>query len=479
LPGEVLTVRLRLLLLVAVAALVSLPQLSCKGLRENPVSSQPSDGGVDQGPACAGKMCNGTCIPGATCCTVAECTMPAGGTVACTANQCVQTCTNTSLTACSNTCTDTTSDIHNCGRCGRDCMGGGCSQSACGIVTLAPADVGNDLALETSAQSVFLSKFPYRADQITALPKNGLDLGDGGILPEFQSAFQMVITSIAVDASNVYWVFNRTQIMKIPYQDGSPYAMPSGSASMLFDASTMNAPDGGGPLEIDARPTDPFTDGSDLRLAGTRLCAITSAGDGSDASLISMDLDGTNVKTLQAGTVMGAFTTNGNNAFYASTGTVIPEIDQIDARGSSNKIVLMTNYGTPNAMASNGELLWFAYATTINRVRVGVSMQGNDTFYNAPTGNYIIAVLADADYAYWIENVSAITSYPPQCMGTIIYRKAKNAATSAAPEQLGMVPGPGGGNYGSCATGAAAIDSTAIYWIFGMTYSGQLMKIAK
>lgn len=75
-------------------------------------------------------LCKGDTVAacGAAC---TACLTPTGGTVACTAGACVQTCTAATEKACGDKCLDTSISAVHCGRCDHSCEAGKCVAGAC------------------------------------------------------------------------------------------------------------------------------------------------------------------------------------------------------------------------------------------------------------------------------------------------------------------------------------------------------------
>jgi hypothetical protein len=119
----------------------------------NDAVSPPKDGGVDTGPCGAKTMCNGSCVDTTTdlqncgtcgkVCDVGDAgTPPDGGTITptCVASACGLQCGGI-LSLCSGKCLDTSSDPLNCGSCGNACDAGSCVNKAC--TTTVTVKVGN------------------------------------------------------------------------------------------------------------------------------------------------------------------------------------------------------------------------------------------------------------------------------------------------------------------------------------------------
>ncbi len=127
--------------------------------------------------ACVINACGGSCVPNVKRCgmganMVETCDATgtwvadsacAGGTPECSDGMC-----RCSKTTCQDTCTDTTTDAKNCGRCGRDCLGGTCTQGKCSVVELGAAGDG-----DFEVSGLYLYHTDYDANLIYKRPITG------------------------------------------------------------------------------------------------------------------------------------------------------------------------------------------------------------------------------------------------------------------------------------------------------------------
>jgi hypothetical protein len=94
-------------------------------------------------------------------------------------------------------CGDTTSSAANCGRCGHDCLGGGCSMSACQPVALVGGDAGVT-PLGLAQDDAYLYWTDDGHDKIWRTDKT-----TGTATPLDQTTFEP--TAIADDDAGIYW----------------------------------------------------------------------------------------------------------------------------------------------------------------------------------------------------------------------------------------------------------------------------------
>ena len=86
---------------------------------------------------CVGGGCqcpNGTLDCGGVCATCA--TPPSGAVSSCSGATCSFTCTASGTVACGNACSNFQTDGLNCGSCGHNCQGGGCTGGVCQAITV-------------------------------------------------------------------------------------------------------------------------------------------------------------------------------------------------------------------------------------------------------------------------------------------------------------------------------------------------------
>ncbi len=94
-------------------------------------------------------------------------------------------------------CGDTTSDTHNCGACGHDCLGGTCSMSVCRPVSLVTAAQGANPS-RLAQDDTFLYWTAQVNDRVYRTAKNG-----GGTVVLTQSTSEPI--PVGVDDGGIYW----------------------------------------------------------------------------------------------------------------------------------------------------------------------------------------------------------------------------------------------------------------------------------
>jgi hypothetical protein len=94
-------------------------------------------------------------------------------------------------------CVDVTADPKNCGRCGHDCLGGGCEAGACLPVPLVPGGSPRAIALDT-AHVFWTDSNSARVGQVGKDGTGRIDLALGGTKNSYP-------IGIATDGANMFW----------------------------------------------------------------------------------------------------------------------------------------------------------------------------------------------------------------------------------------------------------------------------------
>ena len=127
-------------------------------------------------------------------------------------------------------CQDTTSDPHNCGTCGHDCLGGDCLSSLCQPVILASNGYPNGIAVDAT--------HVYWTDLITGVMRLPLAGGTPELLAPADSP-----EAIALDPAHVYWTA-KNSVGRIDLGGGTATSLLSttlktGAWALAIDGSTL------------------------------------------------------------------------------------------------------------------------------------------------------------------------------------------------------------------------------------------------
>jgi hypothetical protein len=170
-------------------------------------------------------LCGNTCFAndvnhcGPSCVT---CGAPTLGVATCDGTTCGFTCT---FMQCGSTCVDPSNDAHNCGSCGRDCLGASCASGMC-----QPEEIYAHYPDTLVVDAKNLYWLDYGTTKLFQGPKGG--------------GTELFLTSgveglVAVDATNVYYVgSNGISIVAIPIGGGtSIFATSPGTAFTIKRAA--------------------------------------------------------------------------------------------------------------------------------------------------------------------------------------------------------------------------------------------------
>jgi hypothetical protein len=230
----------------------------CKNGVKDSTETDVDCGGPDC-PKCGyHKLCSvpGDCQPGLVCFTMGP---PPPAQCSCTPG--------TIYCASTNTCTDPTSDPLNCGYCGHSCQGGTCA----GGMGCAPVPFATGQSAPTSLAVDATNLYWTNAGSNSAVMKGPL----AGGAPQALASGQVAAWGIAVDATSVYWTTATMngKVQSVPIAGGAATTIASGqgiplgiavdSAYVYWTNSAMpgavlRAPIGGGAATTLATGTSPW-----------------------------------------------------------------------------------------------------------------------------------------------------------------------------------------------------------------------------
>jgi hypothetical protein len=322
----------------------------------------------------------------------------------CTAGACGLAC-NTSFGNCDknddNGCeTPLFSDPKNCGGCGRDCAGGGCTNGQCQPITLATGQSYPQTIVLDQSTVYWGSLYSYTVDKI---PKDG---GTSTILTQNE----VYPSGIALDATYLYWVdrgYGSADglVRKLPLAGGAPSTLVSGLSS---------------------RPTAIVVAGSEI------FYATTGSGSGLDGTVVRVPV--TNVPDAGAGSVVAtaqsgptSMAADATAVYWTNAGTNVAP-DAGGPNGTVMKCLLPACAGGPQAVAAGqnhprgiavdaDSIYWTNYGTGQNdgavlkcaKSSAGALDGGGAPVTTLATGLlYPDAVTVDAKYAYFTTHTGLI-----------------------------------------------------------------------
>jgi Low-density lipoprotein receptor repeat class B len=303
------------------------------------------------------------------------------------------------LTPCTS-CVDVTSDMHNCGACGHDCMFSGCSDSICQPLTLASGPV-NPHGIAIDANNVYFTT--YGDNTVMSVPKAG------GTLMPIATGVQLP-SIIAVSGTTLYWT---------NWTDGTVTSAAVTGGTVTTLVSGLNAPFG---LTVDSTNVYFAENGN-----GVVGLVPLNAGPAVDAGIFTILTSGPSNLVNVGVNATQAFLTN--------------------ASGSVGSVQLMGDGGIEQL--SMGQSPW---GLAIDATNVYFGDQNAGAVGRMPLGGGAVTLLAtsqdtprgvavDASFVYWAERGGGHIRKVPISGG---------AATTLAFNQGGPIN--------------LALDDTTIYW---------------
>jgi sugar lactone lactonase YvrE len=314
-------------------------------------------------------------------------------------------------------CGDTTSDPHNCGMCGHDCLGGACVQGSCQPVVLASNGYPNAITLNTTAL--------YWSDLVSGIMRLPL-----GTMTPTMIASANAPEGVALDNTFVYWTA----------KDGVARApLAGGPVSMLYSGAVASGPWG---IAVDTAHVY-WTD----KTANT---------------LLAVPLAGGALKVLAKGLSSPDGVVVDSATVYLADGTnqqVNGDILRVPTTGAGAQSTLAPDQKGPRALALDAVSLYWTDSAPFYPSPTGlimkVSKAGGMPVKIADAQGDPLGLAVDDTYVYWVNGD----------VGTIV-RAPKDGGLS---EVLA-----GGQTYVT----AIAIDDNAIYWTT-QAQGGTVVLLAK
>jgi hypothetical protein len=323
----------------------------------SPCTGSGADGGMT-GPVCVnlmtdvnncgacGKVCSGA--NGVPSCNAGTCGIACIGTY--------QDCDKNPTNGCE---VDIASDGKSCGKCGHDCLSGGCANSLCQPVAIASGQNGPWM-LALDANNIYWTT--YAGGQVRSCAKNGCNNTPATLASGQQGPY-----GIAVDGTNVYWAnfsANTVQKCAVGGCGGNPTTLASSQTGAIGVAVDANA-----------------VYWTNITAGQVQKCATGGCG-GNPTTLATLNapyllaVDNTNVYWSGGNAIRKCTTTNcGNNyvQLAGSTGSGIT-VDGTDVYWSGNaiqKCAIGGCGGNPTTLVSGG----FAF---------GIAVDGTDVYWASP-----------------------------------------------------------------------------------------------
>lgn len=263
-------------------------------------------------------------------------------------------------TVCGGACVDTIKDPHNCGTCGRDCLGGTCTGGLCGDVKLASGKAVGQMTF-TDTQVIFIDRTPdptslNDAIYSTSKDPNGAsptlltDPGDGVLAIASDSGFLYYSTSTGIYSRGLTQVGGTSSTVTLaPYPKNLVPSFPD-----FFWA--QQGPEGVKRLSGYATTTIASRSGSFVVDAGHLFLGVY-ANYGSPAGLYKYTLAGGSVTqiTTTAGSDIDALATDDRYVYFVEGSTLV----RLNKDGTGRTVVLTGKIASlPGYVLLNGYVYW-------------------------------------------------------------------------------------------------------------------------
>jgi hypothetical protein len=299
------------------------------------------------------------------------------------------------LTMCTNACVDTTTDKNNCGACGTKCAGT-CEGGRCAIVLDYTSSATSALAQD--ATHVFWTESNGESHQ-------GAKSGPSYLV----LATNAWTTSVAVDASNVYWPYGAAiEMAEIGGNSSSEQTMPNAANEVIADGTWVYVADatgirrfasGGGTVDTIITDTKPHA----LATTSNGLIFWANAA----YQLEVANIDGTSQSTLTTMTSsIDHVVTDGSNVYFAWMDDVL----SVPIQTSGPPLVLASGLVPPASLATDGTSVFWVDSGGIWKVPVN----GGAKAKIHTSTNDIVEIVVDSTAVYWTSNLAQIGKLTPK-----------------------------------------------------------------
>jgi hypothetical protein len=332
---------------------------------------------------------------------------------------------------------DVQSDPGNCGACGHDCLGGGCTSGMCQPVTLAVTHGSVGLAID--------SAFAYWADnEAGAINKVSIALTHEGTPTAVVAGMRAQnVQGIASDGTYVYWT-NKIAAGEV-YR-----ALPTG-AGLTTIASNQSQPDW------------IASNGTTVAWTNQTGNQVMAAPVTSDGGVAPTQLN----RTGENGTVPAGIAIDSANVYYAAktSGGGLAESAPLSGGGPVSELGTATFVG----IAADSNYVYWTGGSGNPSVYQNTKAGTPTTEKTIAAGALVcpLAITSDGADVYFLDQGSAACAAPGNDAGALYRIPIGNGGTLPAPLVAGLNDPQG-----------IAVDGTAIYWVTGGT-TGAVMKLAK
>lgn len=338
-------------------------------------------------------------------------------------------------TTCGGSCVDTSTDGHNCGACGHDCVGGGCSASACLPVVIA-ASQDSPFGIAVDSQRVYWANNDWDAS-FAACPITGCP--DSGVFSLLEH--QTLPSDVFVASGHLY-------MTEYGWQDAGPGQVlacdPVSCQSSLVTVATEPVRN---PVAIVENAGTLYWVNDTLGRVDT--CAASGCGAPSPFA------------TDHPGGLWFGLAIASQSLYWTSRTNDGGAVFSCPLGGCATPTTIAPSPGRPWDLAADGTYVFWTTGEGGQVLRCPLAGCGNQApFVIAENQAYPAGIAVDASGVYWLN----------QKAGTVLRCDTTGCAASG-PQVLAT---------GQNVPWEIVLDATSLYWTnAGTGYDGSIVRLAK
>ncbi len=336
---------------------------------------------------------------------------------------------------CSGACVDTSTDGHNCGACGHDCLGGGCSASACLPVVIASSQ-DSPFGIAVDSQRVYWANNDWDAS-FAACPITGCP--DSGAIALLEH--QTLPADVFVANGHLY-------MTEYGWQDGGPGAvLACDPVSCLSSLVTIATEPVRNPVAI-------------VENAGTLYWTNSNLGRIDTCNASGCAQPSTFANDRPGGPWYGLAIAS-QSVYWTSQVSDAGAVFSCAIGGCTTPTTIAASAGGPWDLAADGTYVYWTTGDGGQVLRCPLAGCGNGPlFVIADNQSYPAGIAVDASGVYWLN----------QKAGTVL-RCDTTGCGANGPQVLAT---------GQSQPWEIVLDATSLYWTnAGTSNDGSIMRLAK